>query len=73
MDVTTLSRGAVAAVYPGRRPGRATTVAAELPVYAGTALVGAALGKMIGRRILSGRTTRFVRSGILRVTGLCAC
>ncbi|WP_422035583.1 TSUP family transporter [Reyranella sp.] len=49
------------------------TVAAELPVYTGAALVGAALGKMIGRRILSGRTTRFVLSGILRVAGLCAC
>lgn len=42
------------------------TMAAELPVYAGAALVGAAPGTMIGRRFLSERTTRFVLSGILR-------
>lgn len=46
------------------------TMAAELPVYAGAALVGAAVGTMIGRRFLSERTTRFVLSGILLVAGL---
>lgn len=45
-------------------------MAAELPVYAGAALVGAALGTMIGRRFLSERTTRFVLSGILLIAGL---
>ena len=45
-------------------------MAADLPLYAGTALVGAALGTMLGRRFLSERTTRFILGGILLASGL---
>jgi len=46
------------------------TMAAELPLYAGAALVGAALGTMLGRRFLSQRTTRLVLGGVLLASGL---
>jgi len=46
------------------------TMAPDLPLYAGAALLGAAVGTMLGRRFLSERTTRFILSGILLASGL---